>query len=71
VEHYRERREKKLKEDAVYYAKEVLATGCAFEFPPMSPRERRIVHMTIADFSGLETQSIGEGDERFVRVVSR
>ena len=71
VEHYRERREKKLKDDARYYAKEVLSTGRAFEFPPMTPRERRIVHMAIAGIGGVETQSVGEGDERFVRVVSQ
>jgi spoIIIJ-associated protein len=71
VERYRERREKKIREDAEYYGKEVLATGRAYEFPPMTPRERRIVHMTIADMKGLETMSVGEGPDRFVRVVSR
>lgn len=71
VERYRERREKKLREDAHFFGKEVLATGKAYEFPPMTPRERRIVHMAIADMKGLETMSVGEGADRYVRVVSR
>jgi spoIIIJ-associated protein len=71
VEHYRERREKKVKEDAAYYAKEVLSSRRTYEFPPMTPRERRIVHMVVADIGGLTTESVGEGDDRYVRVVPR
>ena len=33
---------------------------------PMPPRERRTIHITLANFPGVKTYSIGEGDERRV-----
>jgi spoIIIJ-associated protein len=38
---------------------------------PMSPAERRIVHMTLADHPGVSTHSVGEGDSRRVVVSPR
>jgi spoIIIJ-associated protein len=43
----------------------VQASGRPFSFAPMSSRERRILHMTLAK-SGLPTASSGEGPGRFV-----
>lgn len=40
----------------------------AVELPPMNAYERRLVHMKVATKSDLETDSIGEGDERRVVV---
>ena len=71
VEKYRERREKKLCDDARYFAEEVIETGRAYDFPPMTPRERRLVHMTLAEMSGVATESIGRDDGRFVRVLKK
>ena len=71
IEQYRERRERKICDDAAHYAREVLATGKFIDLQPMSPRERRLVHMTISEIDGVKTESIGEGDERFVRVLPR
>lgn len=69
IEKYRERRENKICEDAKYYANEVLTSGRAYEFPPMSPRERRLIHMSIVDIPGVATESRGEDDERYVRII--
>lgn len=69
VENYRERREKKICDDAIYYAEDVLETGRPYDFPPMTPRERRLVHMTLADMTGVLTESVGQNDERYVRIV--
>ena len=69
VEGYRERREQKLREDATFYAEEVRSTGNPYDFVPMSPRERRLVHMTISEIEGVSTESFGMGDERYVRIV--
>jgi predicted RNA-binding protein Jag len=35
----------------------------------MSPRERRLVHMTVAEMDGVRTESVGIGDERYVRIL--
>lgn len=43
----------------------VRTTGSPFSFAPMSSRERRILHMSLAK-SGLPTASSGEGPGRFV-----
>lgn len=69
IERYRERREQKLQDDAAYYADGVLDSGKPYDLPPMTPRERRLVHMTIAEMKGVRTESIGSGDERFVRIL--
>jgi spoIIIJ-associated protein len=71
VERYRERREKKVCDDAAHYAGEVRNTGKSFDLAPMSPRERRLVHMTISAIEGVTTESVGEGDDRFVRVLPK
>ncbi len=71
VERYRERRERKLCDDAEHYANEVLSSGEPFDLAPMSPRERRLIHMTISGIDGVTTESVGDGDDRFVRVLPR
>jgi spoIIIJ-associated protein len=43
----------------------VRSTGRSFSFAPMSSRERRILHLSLAK-SGLPTASSGEGPGRFV-----
>lgn len=43
----------------------VRRTGQPFSFAPMSSRERRILHLELAN-SGLQTASSGEGPRRFV-----
>jgi spoIIIJ-associated protein len=37
-----------------------------YEFRPMSPRMRRLVHMEIAKHTDVKSESIGEGEERRV-----
>ncbi len=69
IEHYRERREQRLLDEAADVAYEVLDTGKPLDFEPMTPRERRLVHMVVADIEGVTTQSRGIGEERYVRVL--
>lgn len=40
-------------------------TGKPYSFPPMSSRERRMLHLFLRD-SGLQTASTGEGPRRYV-----
>ncbi len=68
VESYRIRRETRVKEEATTLAEDALDTGQSQDCYPMSPRERRLVHMVVADIEGLVTESHGRGDERFVRI---
>lgn len=47
-------------------AERVIETGDPFTLSPMSPRERRIVHLALKDQPQVRTQSEGMGPERQV-----
>src|ERR1700722_15548857 len=42
----------------------VRETGQPFHFNPMSPRERRILHLALTGAAGVRTESEGSGDRR-------
>lgn len=63
---YREKRERALLSLANRIAKQVLSTGRNRTLEPMSPYERRIIHTAIQDVEGVESNSIGEGENRRV-----
>jgi spoIIIJ-associated protein len=67
---YRARRRASLEALAVRTAERVLATGQAVELEPMTAVERKVVHLRLKDFAGIETASDGTEPNRFV-VVTR
>jgi spoIIIJ-associated protein len=67
VEGYRERRQEALEDEARRAAAEVRQSGRPVTLEPMSPRDRRIVHVALTDEKGVTTHSQGEGS--FRRVV--
>jgi spoIIIJ-associated protein len=69
VEGYRHRREENLRSMAQRIAQQVRASGRAVMLEAMPPNERRIVHMALADFDDISTESEGEGDQRRVVVA--
>ena len=69
VDRFRVRRDERLCEEALRLAEEVRASGRPRELEPMPPRERRLVHMAVARIEGVVTESAGQGEERFVRLV--
>ena len=71
VEQYTEKRHKALRELAIKVADRVAASGRAITLEPMPPRERRVVHVALADDPRVMTQSVGEGAERRVAVSPR
>ncbi|MBQ6553433.1 MAG: Jag N-terminal domain-containing protein [Clostridia bacterium] len=66
---YRARREETLERLAKKYAERVRKTGRSLTLEPMSPNERRIVHMVIQEIEGLESYSKGEGSARRVVIA--
>ena len=71
VEHYRHRREEQIVSLAQRMAARVRETGSPITLEPMSPAERRLVHVALGDDPDLETNSIGEGENRKVVISSR
>lgn len=69
VEQYRGRREKHLGSLAARSAERAIATGRSVPLEPMSPADRRIVHMALADDKGVTTESSGEGSQRHVVIT--
>lgn len=69
IDHYRQRRDEWLREEAQSMAAEAIESGEPLDCEPMSARERRLVHLAVADIEGVTTESHGTGDERFVRLI--
>lgn len=67
IEGYRARKEEQLRELALRAAARVRQTGRKWTLNPMSPADRRVVHLTLHAAEGIETRS--EGRDPFRRVV--
>ncbi len=66
---YRSRREDSLASMARRLGKQAISDGQIITFEPMSPRDRRVVHLALAKFDGVVTKSEGEGDDRRVQII--
>jgi spoIIIJ-associated protein len=66
---YRSRREDSLANMARRLGKQAVSDGQIITFEPMSPRDRRVVHLALAKFEGVVTKSEGEGDDRRVQII--
>jgi len=71
VNGFRATREAELFAMANHAASQVRSSGLPFTFGPMNAGERRIIHLTLADQEDLFTESIGEGNERKLKVALR
>ncbi len=69
VESYRARREASLRDMAVKVATRVVQTSRSITLEPMPPADRRIVHTSLSEHSGVTTESTGEGDNRKVTIM--
>ena len=70
VGNYREKRMDTLRNLARKNANYVLRTGRRYTFEPMNPYERRIIHTTVQEIDGVESLSIGYGQDRRVVIQS-
>lgn len=66
VNDYRKNKEHYARELARTTADEVTLLKTPKELPPMSSAERRLVHMELQERSDIETESMGEGEDRRV-----
>ena len=71
VDGYRERREETLKHMARQAAQQAKKTRRAVVLEPMSPYERRIIHVELQKDQDVETKSDGEPPYRRVKVFSK
>jgi spoIIIJ-associated protein len=66
VEGYRERREQNLRQLARKMASQAIRTGRRQMLEPMTPAERRIIHLELRDSDEVYTESTGEDPKRKV-----
>lgn len=71
VEGYKKRRERNLRRLAQRMADKASRTGRTVTLEPMSPYERRIVHLTLRNRSDVYTESVGTGQRRRVTIIPR
>ena len=71
VEGYRQRRYESLRLLARRLAEQVRSTGRSVTLEPMPPNERRIIHLELKDNPDVTTQSIGQGEERKIAILSK
>ena len=66
---YKEERNKKIERMALQKADDARILGEPIELEPMSPSDRRVVHMALQVFDDIKTESIGEGNDRRVKII--
>jgi len=66
---YRQEKIDHIKGIAMHVADEVRESGEPVDMQPMSPADRRIVHMVLSEVEDITTDSQGEGRDRYVRVT--
>jgi len=71
VEGYKRRRSNALYQLAMRMAERVVATGRPVTLEPMSPAERRIIHVALAGHTQVMTQSTGGGASRQVSILRK
>lgn len=69
VESYKNRQRQKLEALARSSAKKAVSQGRSVKLRPMTPYERRIIHVALRDDERVDTASEGEGAARHVVVV--
>jgi len=66
VENWKKQKEDELVSMAKSRADEVLTGKKEIELEPLPAWQRRIVHMTVSEIKGVESESIGEGRDRHI-----
>ncbi len=66
---YRERHDRGLVTMAKRQAKKAVEQGKVVTLEPMSARDRRVIHLSLAKFEGVSTSSHGHGTGRRIQII--
>ena len=64
-------RQQEIQTSAETAAERVRQSGQPYSFPPTNSRERRMLHLAFKELEGVETASVGEGQERYLVVYPK
>ncbi len=68
---YRQRQEEELRDMTLALAEKVMKSGRSLSTRPLSSFQRRIVHVYLKEFEGIQTRSTGEGALKRVIIMRR
>jgi len=68
---FRQEQEQRISQMAQRAAERAQKTGRPVELRPMPPHERRLVHLCLKNFNGIETRSKGQGKNRRVVIYPK
>ena len=68
---YRKGKDVELRQMAKLLAEKVKQTGLDQQLGPLNPYERRIVHLAVAELSGVTTESVGDAFSKTVLISLR
>lgn len=71
LENYKEKREFNLRYITQKVCEKVLQERCTVTLKPMNAYDRRLVHMEVANISGVESRSVGEGSVKRLQIFPR
>lgn len=71
AEGYRERHKTKIEKMAKEITEEVIRTGIQKTLMPMSPADRRLIHLFLQENNKVETYSVGEGRDRSIVIAPK
>jgi len=71
VQGYRARHERQLRQMAQRMADQAMKTGRRQALEPMSPSDRRIIHLELREHPSVTTQSVGEEPTRKVTIIPK
>ncbi|MCA9374769.1 KH domain-containing protein [Candidatus Dojkabacteria bacterium] len=66
---YKKDRDNKIETLALRLAEDARILGEPVDMDPMNSTERRVVHMILSKFDDIQTESFGEGRNRYVRII--
>jgi spoIIIJ-associated protein len=68
---YRKGKDIELRQMAKFLAEKAKQTGLDQQLGPLNPYERRIVHLAVAEISGVTTESVGDAFSKTVLISLR
>lgn len=68
---YKSRRARMLRDLALRMAEQAVQSKRVVTLEPMSPYERRIIHLTLRNRADVQTKSVGEGEGRKVTIIPK
>jgi spoIIIJ-associated protein len=71
VQGHKKRREEQLRRLARRLADQAVERQRVMTLEPMPANERRIIHLELRDYPGVQTESVGEGTHRKVTIIPR